>query len=288
MSARWVVFTDLDATLLEARTYSFEAARPALAELRRRGIPLVPCSSKTAAEILHVQALLGFPDPFVPEDGAAVGAPRGYFDERAAPWEDRGTYALLPLSCGRERILEAFAELKRRTGGAVRGFSDMTPEEVARETNLPLELARLAARREFDEPFRFLADEERHAAGLAAWAASRGLRITRGGRYWHLHGATDKGRAVRLLRELFERKLGPIRTLGLGDSPNDLPLLSAVDVPVAVRKPDGSFDPELAAQVPGLRRADGAGPEGWNRAVLEVLGEERRGPASRDASGPRA
>lgn len=272
MSGRWVVFTDLDATLLEARTYSFEAARPALGELRRRGIPLVPCSSKTAAEILHVQALLGFADPFVPEDGAAVAAPRGYFGTLPEPWEDRGAYALLPLAPGRERILEAFAELKRRAGGAVRGFSDMTPEEVALETGLAPEPARLAARREFDEPFRFLGDEGRHAAGLAEWAAARGLRVTRGGRFWHLHGATDKGRAVRILRGLFERKLGPVRTLGLGDSPNDLSLLAAVDVAVAVRKPDGSHDPDLAAGVPGLRRAPGVGPEGWNLAVLEILG----------------
>lgn len=271
MSDRWVVFTDLDATLLEAGTYSFEAARPALGELRRRGIPLVPCSSKTAEEILHVQALLGFRDPFVLEDGAAVGVPRGYFGELPPPWENRGEYAILPLAPGRERILAAFEELRRLTGGAVRGFSDMTSEEVAFETGLPTDWARLALRREFDEPFRFVALEERHAAGLIEWAASRGLSITRGGRYWHLHGATDKGRAVRILRELFERKLGPVRVLGVGDSPNDLSFLKAMDVAVAVRKPDGSYEAALAAGVPGLRRAPGVGPEGWNQGVLEVL-----------------
>lgn len=271
MSGRWVVFTDLDATLLEAGTYSFEAARPVLGELRRRGIPLVPCSSKTAEEILHVQALLGFPDPFVLEDGAAVGVPRGYFGDLPPPWENRGKYAILPLAPGRERILAAFEELRRLAGGTVRGFSDMTSEEVARETGLPPELARLAVRREFDEPFRFLQDEERHAAGLAQWAAARGLRVTRGGRYWHLHGATDKGRAIRVLRELFERKLGPVRALGVGDSPNDLSLLRAVDVALAVQKSDGTYDAALVAGVPGLRRAPGVGPEGWNQGVLEVL-----------------
>ena len=46
-----VVFTDLDGTLLDKKTYSFEAAREALTELRARNIPLIVVSSKTRAEI---------------------------------------------------------------------------------------------------------------------------------------------------------------------------------------------------------------------------------------------
>jgi predicted mannosyl-3-phosphoglycerate phosphatase (HAD superfamily) len=36
------VFTDLDGTLLDARTYAWEAARPAINRLRERKIPWVP------------------------------------------------------------------------------------------------------------------------------------------------------------------------------------------------------------------------------------------------------
>ena len=38
----WAIVTDLDGTLLDAATYSCEAARPALAEAARRGVPVVP------------------------------------------------------------------------------------------------------------------------------------------------------------------------------------------------------------------------------------------------------
>ena len=34
-----IVFTDLDGTLLDGKTYSWESARPALEQLRCRGIP---------------------------------------------------------------------------------------------------------------------------------------------------------------------------------------------------------------------------------------------------------
>jgi len=47
-----VVFTDLDGTLLRHEDYSWLPAGPALAELRRRRIPLVIASSKTRAEIV--------------------------------------------------------------------------------------------------------------------------------------------------------------------------------------------------------------------------------------------
>ena len=40
-----MVFTDLDGTLLDHDTYAFDAARPALAALTARAIPVVPVTS---------------------------------------------------------------------------------------------------------------------------------------------------------------------------------------------------------------------------------------------------
>ena len=41
------IFSDLDGTLLDHDTYGYEPARPALALLGRKNIPLILCSSKT-------------------------------------------------------------------------------------------------------------------------------------------------------------------------------------------------------------------------------------------------
>ena len=51
MTARYVVFTDLDGTLLDHTSYSHQAAEPALEAIRERRIPLVFCTSKTRAEV---------------------------------------------------------------------------------------------------------------------------------------------------------------------------------------------------------------------------------------------
>lgn len=267
----WIVYTDLDETLLDRETYSFAAAAPALEALAARGIPLVPCTSKTAAETLHVLGQLGVSSPFIVEGGAALYVPKT-FKPSVLGWIDRGSHWMKPLAAGREEVLRGFAALQECAGGALRGFSEMSVDEVATETGLPLELAALAMKREFDEPFRIGGAREETASRLAAVARGRGLVVSVGGRFHHLHGDTDKGRAVREMTALFWRALGRVRTIGVGDSDIDLPMLQEVDVPIALPHGDGTVARSLAG-VPGVRRAAKPGPEGWSEAVLGAIAD---------------
>jgi mannosyl-3-phosphoglycerate phosphatase len=84
-------------------------------------------------------------------------------------------------------------------------------------------------------------------------------------------GDTDKGRALRQLLDLLAIRGADPATVGLGDAPNDLPLLQAVQRPIIVPRSDGALDPELAAALPRAEAAPAAGPVGWNEAVLTVL-----------------
>lgn len=271
----WVVFTDLDESLLDRERYAFEDARPALEELRKRAIPLVFCSSKTAAESLHFQERLGIAEPFVVEGGGGIYVPKGYFAKLPGETRDRGGWELLPLSAEYDEILKGLGHIKEFTANSVRGFDDLSVEELAQETGLPLEMAARAKRREFDEPFRFVRREEEYAAHLSRLANERGLRVSKGGRYYHLHGDTDKGRAVRVLKQLFRAKRGAGRTAGLGDSEMDMPMLAEVERPVIIPRHDGTIDPVLETNVRTARRAPRPGPAGWNEAVLELLREPR-------------
>lgn len=266
---RVVLFTDLDGSLLDAETYSFDGARPALEELRRRSIPIVACTSKTAAETVHFLRRLEEDAPFIVESGAGVYLPDREFEGLGPAGERRDGCRLVKLAAGYDEVLRAMAEIRERVRGSVRGFHDMTAEEIAQETGLSVEMAKLAKGREFDEPFQVEPDES--AADLEALAARRGLRLSRGGRFWHLHGDTDKGRAVRLVASLYEKRWGRIRTLGAGDSAMDLPLLEAVDVPLIVAKPGGTYDPALVERLRTPVRSEVPGSEGWSRGILRAL-----------------
>ncbi|MEW6542869.1 MAG: HAD-IIB family hydrolase [Nitrospirota bacterium] len=271
MPTRLVVFTDLDGSLLDARSYSFAAAREALGALRASGAPLVLVSSKTRAEIESIRYRLEHRHPFVVENGGAVVIPTGYFGGPVAGAAYRGPYQVIELGVSYERLRSALREIAKALGCPLRGFGDMAVGEIASRTGLSLADAALAKQREYDEPFVV----EGRAAPLkeiGKQAEARGLRCTRGGRFFHLTGDGDKGRACRLLIDAY-RRLAPggdrLVTAGIGDSLNDLPMLAVVDRPVLVRRPDGSYDPE--ASLPNLLRAPGIGPAGWNQAVRQLL-----------------
>ena len=77
---RYVVFTDLDGTLLDHETYSVRGAVSALDLLSRRQVEVVPVTSKTAAEIRKWMQHLMLTGPYVSENGGGITIPGGYFD----------------------------------------------------------------------------------------------------------------------------------------------------------------------------------------------------------------
>ncbi|MCC6741896.1 MAG: HAD hydrolase family protein [Planctomycetia bacterium] len=262
------IFTDLDGTLLDAATYSFDPALPALAEAAVRGVPVVPCTTKTEAETRSWMDRLGLRGPFIFENGAGIALPVREFPDPRPGESPREAYRIVALAPEGARLQEGKVTIRTLAGGRVEFLGELSAPEVAARTGLPLDLAALARRRTFDEPFTCDGDLP---ADLPAAIAAIGLRLSRGGRFWHLHGPVDKGSAVRRLARELAGRLGPLTVVGAGDSALDRPLLEAADIAVAIPRPDGSFDEELCAGLPFLRRAHAPGPAGWNRAILDIL-----------------
>lgn len=266
-----VIFTDLDGTLLDDTTYSFEAASPALELIRLKGIPLVICSSKTRGEIESYRRMLGNEHPFVSENGGGIFIPKGYF--RTVPdgtvQAETEDYRVMRLGASYRELRRAVENL-RSQGFDIRGFGDMTTKEIGLLTGLCHEEALMAGQRDFDEPFIFKGNEDTIAAAIRAM----GLNFTRG-KFYHILGDNDKGKAVTILSRLYKEKYGEIFTAALGDNPNDLPMLMAADHPVIVQKPGGYYEPQI--ERPGITKADGVGPVGWNKEVLKLLGTAGRG-----------
>jgi mannosyl-3-phosphoglycerate phosphatase len=258
-----VVVTDLDGCLLDARTYSWDEAQPALDALRRRGIPLVLCSSKTRAEIEPLHAGLGLDAPYVYENGGGIVLPSNTWWSRAARRD--GGPLLVRLGVPLRDLGRALVDIAREAGARLRGFSRLSPREASDLTGLGEAEWERARQREHDEPFVLESGSEE---GVRRAAERRGLRVTKGGRFHHLSGAVDKGKAVRQVLSL----LGPAASIGLGDAENDLGLLRVVDRPILIPRPDGRVDPALVLAFPEAERAPAPGPLGWNQAVLAALG----------------
>ena len=81
----YLIFSDLDGTLLDHHDYSFESASAALALISKLEIPLILNSSKTEVEIRAIRKNLNNNDPFVVENGAVFYIPGGVFPGFSKP-----------------------------------------------------------------------------------------------------------------------------------------------------------------------------------------------------------
>ncbi|MDK2892187.1 mannosyl-3-phosphoglycerate phosphatase [Methanohalophilus sp.] len=263
----YVIFTDLDGTLIDHDTYSFDAAKPALAIIKKQSIPLILCTSKTRAELEKYVKELDINHPFISENGGAIFIPEHYFDFDYPYSKKLKNYNVIELGTNYSILRNVLSDIRKSTSMKIVGFGDMSDEQVSEDTGLSLESARLATMREYDEAFKLL-DEDR-ADELKEIIVSKGLNYTRGGRYWHLMGNNDKGKAVQKLMDLFRKRDPDAISVGLGDSLNDLPMLQAVDIPYLVQKPGKIYDSNISD--PRINYVEGVGPVGWNRAILKLL-----------------
>jgi mannosyl-3-phosphoglycerate phosphatase len=263
---RIIIITDLDGTLLHPRTYSFKEAQPALHLIRKMGIPLIFCSSKTRAEIEIYRKRLRNSHPFVTENGGGIFIPLNYF---SFPVEGRvnGNYQQIQLGRPYQEVREKFVSLRDHMGIRVKGFGDMQVNEIVKLTGLSESEATLARQRDYDEPFIFPGSrEDRFLQAISTihlrWTA---------GRLFHILGDHDKGKAVTILKELYQRECGELHVIGLGDSFNDLPMLEKVDQPVLICHEDGTYEERI--MIPALLRSVHCGDSGWNEAVHSLLTE---------------
>ena len=69
-SSLWVV-SDVDGTLMD-HSYDLTPAKETIKFLQELSIPVILCTSKTAAEVKVIRKELNLTDPYIVENGAAI------------------------------------------------------------------------------------------------------------------------------------------------------------------------------------------------------------------------
>ncbi|UPT76638.1 HAD-IIB family hydrolase [Sulfurovum sp. XGS-02] len=266
MKMKRLIFTDLDGTFLNYHDYSFEASFEALQKIKEEGIPLIFTTSKTKVEVEYLQEKVGISEPFIVENGAALFIPEGYqgFDlSFLSHYDDK---RVMVFGESYAKVLEFYRAHKEAFDMV--GLSDMSDEQIIHLTELSQSDVLLAKQRDFTEPF-ILKDATKLNA-LKKLAHTYGLKITQGGRFYHLIGESqDKGIAVIKTIELFEVLYqDKVRSMALGDSQNDIEMLKHVDIPILIQTHDGSY---LETGLPHIEKSSYQGSKGWNEMVLKYV-----------------
>ncbi len=271
-----LIFTDLDGTLLDHDTYSWAAAKPALQYAAEHGIPVIPCTSKTFPECRETVADLKLNSPFIFENGAGIALPTTLFSK---PYphhcEQEDGYWICSLGTPYSDIRNALLSLRNSKHYQFRAFGDMTVNNIMEVTGLDNDHAQRAKMRRFSEPMLWL-DNAKSFDMFSSDINKLGLTLTRGGRFIHVAGETDKGKGTLWLARRYASMLGSApQIIALGDSANDLPMLSVADTAVIIR-PLHTNPIKLAQQKPVQKiiTTDLIGPAGWNQAVLSILAQK--------------
>ncbi len=265
-----IIFTDLDGTLLDGFNYSFKKALPYLKILKEKKIPVVFCTCKTQAENEYFQKKLKNNTPFIAENGGAIFIPKNYFSFSFPYSKSSKNYFIIELSEPYKKLRAVLNKIKKETGFKIKGFGDMSAKEVSEDSGLSLKMAKLAKRKNYNESFILLnnsnKDEAEKEKILFEKIKKAGFNFTHGGRYYNIFGKNaGKGKAVKILAKLFQKEFGEIKTIGLGDSLNDLSMLKVVDVPILVKNKNGIWNPKI--KFSKLYRINGIGPEGWVKGI---------------------
>lgn len=269
------VSTDLDGTLLDHHTYSFEAAIPALNFCLRESIPVILNTSKTAYEAMALANEIDLDAPLIVENGSALVnlRPHDIQSTSHCSHERQDASTTRVFGAKRENILSFLAKVRDEDGFKFEGFNDWSVKEIAQKTGLSLAAAELAAAKEYSEPFVWQDSPERFDR-FKKQAQEAGFSVLKGGRFYHLQGKTDKAKPLRWIRQNLEQifpKLSPMAQLiCLGDNHNDIAMLEYGDRPVLIRSPKSDF-PSIDTD----RRViytRGEGPVGWHEAMQSILG----------------
>jgi mannosyl-3-phosphoglycerate phosphatase len=257
---KFLVLTDLDGTFLD-HSYSWDEAKPAMARLRELGLPLVLNSSKTVAEMEDLATELGLQSPLVAENGGLL----------AIPNDRTGDYSVQIKGLPRKEILEVAHGLRSQMGYKFEGFADWSDQELAERSGLSIIQSQRSLARLATEPFSW-EDSESLRLEFADQLSIRGIRMLRGGRFWHLMGASDKADGSASVLKYYQ-ELEPDtewQVIALGDSANDTAMLEAADIAVVIPHSDGAH---ISPKAPRVVHAPFPTTKGWNAAILSLLDE---------------
>jgi len=246
-----VIFSDLDGTLLDHDTYTWKPALTALASLAKIGAPVVLATSKTAAEVVSIQAQMGLDAyPAIVENGAGI------------------------IGLGSDDSQEEYSQLRTVLDDLpadIRtyfyGFGDMTVADVTNVTGLSSHDANLAKTRAFSEPGIWSGSDVLRDEFIAC-LAERGVHARSGGRFLTLSFGKTKRDGMTDVIAHYDPRL----TVALGDAPNDVEMLEYADFGFIISNPHHTPLPVLAGESAGrITRTERAGPTGWADAMMGFL-----------------
>ena len=257
-SSIWVV-SDVDGTLMD-HSYDLSPAKETIKKLQNLSIPVILCTSKTAAEVRVIRKELNLTDPYIVENGAAI------YGESLEKVNGE-----IILGIEYEFLEEILNFISKEIDYKLIPLNNLTDQEATKLTGLKGHSLNLMRDRHWSMPF--LNPPIYFEEKIKICCKKFKVDIFKGNRMSHLLSTnSNKGKAINALKKY--SNIDNIEIIGLGDSPNDLPLLLNSDIRIVIPGIDGpnlnlldllkDFEFRLASEPNGY---------GWKNEINKLISE---------------
>ena len=255
-SSLWVV-SDVDGTLMD-HSYDLTPAKETIKTLQKLFIPVILCTSKTASEVKVIREELNLTDPYIVENGAAV------YGESL-----KNVNGQIILGKKYETLEEILNCISNEIDYKLIPLNNLTDQEATDLTGLKGNALNLMRDRHWSMPFLNPPDFLDEKINICCEKFK--VDIFKGNRMSHLLSInSNKGKAINALKKYSNNQ--NILIIGLGDSPNDLPLLLNSDIRIVIPGLDGP-NLNLLDQLKGFEFILASEPNGygWKNEINKLL-----------------
>lgn len=269
------IVTDLDGTLLDHNTYSWQPAKTALDQLKEQNIPVIINTSKTYSETLDIVKETKACSIFICENGSSLFVHESFEELNLNLTQNHENqtvdkYKQFIFGKPRSFILDILAHIRKEEKWLFEGFSDWATTRIMEETGLPYDTAQHAANRHASEPIKWF-DTDKNLSLFQEKLSKYDLHILKGGRFLHIQGQTDKAKPINALKKAYllnNNQYNAVNIIALGDSHNDIALLNSADIAICIKSSKGKL---LDVQNNHTIHTAEKGPIGWNDAINNLI-----------------
>lgn len=188
---------------------------------------------------------------------------------------------IIELGKSANDIRTKLADIRKKHNINFKGVADISIEELSNLASMPIEQARRMAQRNYGETILQIQRDD--IARFLKYTQEAGMKVIHGGRFFDVTIGIDKGRAVEILKKLFNSKFhNNVTYFGIGDSTNDIPMLNLMDISILVQRPDNSWLDYKGTNLKNgvssnstsnnnILKVNGVGPYGWENAIQNIV-----------------
>ena len=266
---RYLIFTDLDGSLLDHENYSYGSNKKIISKIINNKNEIIFNTSKTFSECKKLLKELKLSNmPFSCENGAVLYFPKIRFNKikNSSSFEKYWKVRTAKLS---SKNWHQFL-LKKQKKFNFLIAQDLSPKILKKYTNL-------------DNTSKML---NREASQIILWKDSlvnlkkfknvlksekKGVLI-QGSRFMQVSSVCNKRIAKKLISHIYDNQFYGTyskNTIALGDSKNDIDMLNSASYPCLIKNRSGYF-PKLRSNKKNIIKSSKFAPDGWSQVLYKL------------------